>query len=145
VPPSACRTSASSIQKITMHLAYTVAEIVGENGKWPVSSWSPSPTVKRSAAGGRSVRVRRSGRQSELVKGHVRAGRSRLRESGPQRTDFLRGLYAAGDVTDYELKQVITAAARGAFCRLPCGALAGDPRPGLLSDSCRSATLDRAA
>ena len=25
------------------------------------------------------------------------------------------GLYAAGDVTDYELKQVVTACARGAF------------------------------
>jgi thioredoxin reductase len=27
----------------------------------------------------------------------------------------LKGLYAAGDVTDYALKQVVTACARGAF------------------------------
>ena len=102
--------------KITMHLAYTVAEIVGENGKVAglklVSKSDGEEKVLPVDGVFEFVGV---DAQSELVKdmceldeaGFVKVDRNGLTSCA--------GLYAAGDVTDYELKQVITAAARGAF------------------------------
>jgi thioredoxin reductase (NADPH) len=102
--------------KITMHLAYTVSEIVGENGKVAglrlVSKSEAKEQILPVDGVFEFVGV---DAQSDLVK-HM----CELDEAGFVKVDrngltSCPGLYAAGDVTDYELKQVITACARGAF------------------------------
>jgi thioredoxin reductase (NADPH) len=102
--------------RITMHLAYTVSEIVGEDGKVAgmrlVAKADGTEQLLRVDGVFEFVGV---DAQSELVKdlceldeaGFVKVDRNGLTSCA--------GLYAAGDVTDYELKQVITACARGAF------------------------------
>jgi thioredoxin reductase (NADPH) len=102
--------------QITMHLSHTISEIVGEGGR---------------IAGLRLV-SRVDGVESLLpvdglfefvgvdAQSGLVAGLCDLDEAGFVKVDrngltSTPGLYAAGDVTDYELKQVVTACARGAF------------------------------
>lgn len=101
---------------ITMHLAWVPEEIVGEGGK-------VSAVRLRSKETGEEKVLPVDGvfefvgidAQSALVadlcdldeRGFVKVDRNGL-TSRP-------GLYAAGDVCDYDLKQVVTACARGAF------------------------------
>ena len=102
--------------QITMHLAYTISEIVGEGGK-------VAGVRLVSKADGNEILLPVDGvfefvgvdAQSGLV-----ADLCELDEAGFVKVDrngltSCPGLYAAGDVTDYELKQVVTASARGAF------------------------------
>ena len=102
--------------KITMHLSYVLEEILGEGGK-------VSGVRLRSKEDGNDKVVPVDGvfmfvgvdAQSALVAdlceldagGFVKVDRNGLTSRA--------GLYAAGDVADYELKQVVTACARGAF------------------------------
>jgi thioredoxin reductase (NADPH) len=102
--------------KIQMHLSYVLDEIVGESGK-------VAGATLRSKEDGSTKTIPVDGvfefvgidAQSDLVadlcdldeRGFVKVDRNGL-TSRP-------GLYAAGDVADYELKQVVTACARGAF------------------------------
>ena len=102
--------------KITMHLSYGLEEILGDGGKL-------TGVRLRSKEDGSDKVVPVDGvfmfvgvdAQSALVadlceldeRGFVKVDRNGL-TSRP-------GLYAAGDVADYELKQVVTACARGAF------------------------------
>lgn len=101
---------------ITMHLSYVPEEIVGEGGK-------VSGLKLRSKEDGSEKILPVDGvfefvgidAQSQLVAtlchldelGFVKVDRNGLTSRA--------GLYAAGDVADYELKQVVTACARGAF------------------------------
>ena len=103
-------------RRSTMHLAYTVAEIVGESGKVAglrlVSKADGSEKVLPVDGVFEFVGVdAQSGLVTDLCEldeaGFVKVDRNGV-TSCP-------GLYAAGDVTDYELKQVVTACARGAF------------------------------
>jgi thioredoxin reductase (NADPH) len=102
--------------QITMHLNYAIPEIVGEGGKVAglrlVSKADGSEKVLPVDGIFEFVGV---DAQSGLV-----AGLCELDEAGFVKVDrngvtSCPGLYAAGDVTDYELKQVVTACARGAF------------------------------
>jgi thioredoxin reductase (NADPH) len=102
--------------KITMHLSYVIDEILGEGDK-------VTGVRLRSKQDGSDKILPADGvfefvgieAQSALVAdlceldewGFVKVDRNGL-TSRP-------GLYAAGDVADYELKQVVTACARGAF------------------------------
>lgn len=102
--------------QITMHLSHVVEEILGEEGK-------VSGIRLRSKLDDGEVVVPVDGvfefvgidAQSDLVAdlcelddlGFVRVDRNGLSSHV--------GLYAAGDVSDYQLKQVVTACARGAF------------------------------
>ena len=101
---------------ITMHLAWVMEEILGEGGR-------VSGVRLRSTENGEEVVIPVDGvfefvgidAQSALVAdlceldkgGFVKVDRNGL-------TSHL-GLYAAGDICDYDLKQVVTACARGAF------------------------------
>jgi thioredoxin reductase (NADPH) len=103
-------------EKITMHLAHTVDEIVGEGGR-------VKALRLRSREDGSVSDLPVDGffefvgidAMSDLVKdlcdldelGFVIVDRSGQTSHA--------GLYAAGDVANYELKQVVTACARGAF------------------------------
>ncbi|OFV84426.1 MAG: thioredoxin-disulfide reductase [Acidobacteria bacterium RBG_16_64_8] len=102
--------------KIIMHLSYGIEEILGEGGKL-------TGVRLRSKDNGDEKTLPVDGvfmfvgvdAQSALV-----ADLCELDEAGFVKVDrngqtSRPGLYAAGDVTDYELKQVITACARGAF------------------------------
>jgi thioredoxin reductase (NADPH) len=101
---------------ITMHLSQVAEEILGEGGK-------VSGLRLRSTDDGSEEVLTVDGvfefvgidAQSELV-----AGLCDLDKQGFVKVDrngltSRAGVYAAGDVTDYELKQVVTACARGAF------------------------------
>ncbi len=102
--------------QIEMHLSYVVGEVLGEDGKVVgvrlVSKTDGSEKVLPVEGVFEFVGI---DAQTELVKelcdlderGFVLVDRNGL-TSCP-------GLYAAGDVTEYELKQVITACARGAY------------------------------
>lgn len=101
---------------ITMHLSQVVEEILGAGGK-------VSGIRLRSTDDGSEEVLAVDGvfefvgidAKSELIaelcevdkQGFVKVDRNGLTSRA--------GLYAAGDVTDYELKQVVTACARGAF------------------------------
>ncbi len=101
---------------ITMHLSWVLEEILGEGGR-------VTGVRLRSTAEGEEKVVPVDGvfefvgidAQSKLVadlceldeRGFIKVDRNGL-TSQP-------GLYAAGDVCDYDLKQVVTACARGAF------------------------------
>lgn len=102
--------------KIIMHLSYVIDEIIGKDGKVA----GVRLTAKEN--GGEKV-IAADGvfefvgidAQSLLV-----ADLCDLNEAGFVKVDrngltTRNGLYAAGDVADYELKQVVTACARGAF------------------------------
>ncbi|MFH0915215.1 MAG: thioredoxin-disulfide reductase [bacterium] len=102
--------------KITMHLSYVIEEIVGEDGK-------VSGVRLHSKENGGEKTLPVDGvfmfvgidAQSSLV-----ADLCELDERGFVTVDqnsltSRPGLYAAGDVAAYELKQVVTACARGAF------------------------------
>ena len=102
--------------RITMHLSQVAEEILGEGGK-------VSGLRLRSTEDGSEETLAVDGvfefvgidAQSALVaelceldeQGFVKVDRNGLTSRA--------GLYAAGDVADYELKQVVTACARGAF------------------------------
>ncbi len=103
-------------ERIVMHLGYVPEEILGEAGK-------VSGLRIKSAEDGTDESIAVDGvfefvgidAQSTLVEGLCR-----LDERGFVKTDHngltsCEGLYAAGDVADYDLKQVVTACARGAF------------------------------
>jgi len=103
-------------QQITMHLSSTVEEVVGRDGR-------VTGVTLRSTVDGAESMLPVDGvfmfvgvdAQSGLV-----ANLCELDEKGFVIVDkngltSCQGLYAAGDVADYELKQVITACARGAF------------------------------
>jgi thioredoxin reductase (NADPH) len=102
--------------KITMHWSRTIEEIVGVDGK-------VSGLKLRSTEDGSEDFLPVDGvfifvgvdPQNSLIKGLCE-----LDEEGFVKVDrngltSCPGLYAAGDVSDYELKQVVTACARGAF------------------------------
>jgi thioredoxin reductase (NADPH) len=102
--------------QITMHLSYVPEEIVGKGGR-------VSGVKLRSKEDGSEKILAVDGvfefvgidAQSALV-----AGLCDLDDQGFVKVDrngltSRVGLYAAGDVADYELKQVVTACARGAF------------------------------
>ena len=105
-----------------MHLAYTVSDIVGEAGR-------VSGIRLRAKADGAEDLLPVDGvfefvgvdAQNALV-----ADMCELDEEGFVKVDrngltSCPGFYAAGDVTDYELKQVVTACARGAFAAFHAG------------------------
>lgn len=102
--------------QITMHLSHVVDEIVGADGRL-------KGIKLRSREDGGTTLMPLDGffefvgidPQNQLVEGLCE-----LNELGFVKVDrngltSQPGLYAAGDVTDYELKQVVTACARGAF------------------------------
>jgi thioredoxin reductase (NADPH) len=102
--------------QITMHLSFVIEEIMGEGGK-------VTGVRLRSKENGAEKILPVDGvfefvgidAQSGLV-----ADLCELNELGFVKVDrngltSHAGLYAAGDVADYELKQVVTACARGAF------------------------------
>jgi thioredoxin reductase (NADPH) len=102
--------------RIKMHLSQVVEEVLGEGGR-------VSGLRLRSTKDGSEETLAVDGvfefvgidPQSSLV-----AGLCELDEQGFVKVDrngltSRVGLYAAGDVADYELKQVVTACARGAF------------------------------
>lgn len=103
-------------EKITMHLSRVVDEIIGEGGK----------------VTGLKLRSREDGSEEVLpidglfefvgidAQSSLVADLCGLDEQGfvkvdPNGRTSCPGLYAAGDVANYELKQVVTACARGAF------------------------------
>jgi len=101
---------------ITMHLSQVVEEILGEGGKVSgVRLRSPEDGGEEVLAVDGVFEFVGIDAQSDLVadlceldkQGFVKVDRNGLSSRA--------GLYAAGDVTDYELKQVVTACARGAF------------------------------
>jgi len=102
--------------QITMHLSYVPVELVGEGGRL-------TGVRLRSKTDGSEILLPVDGvfefvgidAQSALV-----AGLCELDDLGFVKVDRNGltshiGLYAAGDVSDYQLKQVVTACARGAF------------------------------
>jgi len=104
-----------SNEKVELHWSRTVTEIIGENGK-------VSAIRLESTAGEREEILPLDGvfifvgvhPMNELAKQMCE-----LSETGYVKIDHdgrtsVQGLFAAGDVTDSELKQVITAAAKGA-------------------------------
>lgn len=102
--------------QIVMHLSHTISEIVGEGGKVAgvrlVAKADGSEKLLPLDGVFEFVGI---DAQSALV-----AELCELDEGGFVKVDrngmtSCPGLYAAGDVTDYELKQVVTACARGAF------------------------------
>jgi thioredoxin reductase (NADPH) len=102
--------------QITMHLSYTISEIIGEAGKITglrlLSKTDGGETILPVDGLFEFVGI---DAQSELV-----ADLCELNEGGFVKVDkdgmtSCPGLFAAGDVCDYSLKQVVTACARGAF------------------------------
>ena len=102
--------------EITMHLSYAVEEIIGKDGK------VAGVKLRSKENGGEKVLAvdgvfefvgidAQSALVAELCEldelGFIKVDRNGLTSKV--------GLYAAGDVADYELKQVVTACARGAF------------------------------
>lgn len=101
---------------ITMHLAWVPEEIVGEGGKVSAVRLRSTETGEQKVLPADGVfEFVGIDAQSALV-----AGLCDLDERGFVKVDrngltSRTGLYAAGDVCDYDLKQVVTACARGAF------------------------------
>ena len=90
---------------------------MGEGGKVAgVRLISKVDGGEKRAPGGRGVRVR-GHRRPERARDRICASWTRLGFVKVDRNGLTScpGLYAAGDVSDYELKQVVTACARGAF------------------------------
>jgi thioredoxin reductase (NADPH) len=102
--------------KIEMHLSWVIEEIIGEGGR------VASVKIRSKEDGGEKILPvdgvfefvgidAQSGLVADLCeldeRGFVKVDRNGLTSRA--------GLYAAGDVADYELKQVVTACARGAF------------------------------
>jgi thioredoxin reductase (NADPH) len=102
--------------KITMHLNYGVSEITGESGKVAgLRLLSKADGAEKLLPVDGVFEFVGIDAKSELV-----ADLCELNEAGFVKVDrngltSCPGLYAAGDVSDYELKQVVTACARGAF------------------------------
>jgi thioredoxin reductase (NADPH) len=102
--------------QITMHLSYTISEIVGEGGRIAgVRLRSKTDASEKLLPVDGLFEFVGIDAQSGLV-----ADLCELDEAGFIKVDrngmtSCPGLYAAGDVTDYELKQAVTACARGAF------------------------------
>jgi thioredoxin reductase (NADPH) len=102
--------------QITMHLNYDILEITGENGK-------VAGLRLKSKKDGAEKLLPVEGvfefvgvdAQSDLVKGLCELDAAGFVKVDRNGVSSVPGLYAAGDVTDYELKQVVTACARGAF------------------------------
>jgi len=102
--------------KIEMHLSWVIEEIVGEGGKVAgVRLRSKEDASEKILPVDGVFEFVGIDAQTELVadlcdldeRGFVKVDRNGLTSRA--------GLYAAGDVADYELKQVVTACARGAF------------------------------
>ena len=102
--------------KITMHLNYGISEITGEGGKVAgLRLRSKADDAEKLLPVDGVFEFVGIDAKSELV-----ADLCELNEAGFVKVDrngvtSTPGLYAAGDVSDYELKQVVTACARGAF------------------------------
>jgi thioredoxin reductase (NADPH) len=102
--------------KIIMHLSRVIEEIVGEDGKiTALRLRSKEDNSEEILAVDGVFEFVGIDAQSQLV-----ADLCELNELGFVKVDHngltsRPGLYAAGDVSDYELKQVVTACARGAF------------------------------
>jgi thioredoxin reductase (NADPH) len=102
--------------QITMHLNYDILEITGENGK-------VAGLRLKSKKDGAEKLLPVEGvfefvgvdAQSDLVRGLCELDAAGFVKVDRNGVSSVPGLYAAGDVTDYELKQVVTACARGAF------------------------------
>lgn len=101
---------------ITMHLGQVVEEILGRDGK--VSGVRLRSTEDRTeevlAVDGVFEFVGIDA-QSDLVAGLCDLDKQGFVKADRNGLTSRAGLYGAGDVTDYELKQVVTACARGAF------------------------------
>lgn len=103
-------------EKITMHLSYLVEEILGEGGRI-------TGLRLRSKADGNVKVLPVDGffefvgidAQSGLVAGLCELDEKGFVKVDPHGRSSRAGLYAAGDVANYDLKQVVTACARGAF------------------------------
>jgi thioredoxin reductase (NADPH) len=102
--------------QIVMHLSYTMSEIVGEGGK------VAGVKLVSKADGGESLlpvdgvfEFVGVDAQSELVKDLCNLDEAGFVVVDQNGLTSCSGLYAAGDVSIYDLKQVVTAAARGAF------------------------------
>jgi thioredoxin reductase (NADPH) len=102
--------------QITMHLSQTVSEVVGDNGRITglrlLSKKDGSETILAVDGLFEFVGI---DAQSELVKDICELDEAGFVIVDPNGVTSCPGLYAAGDVTQYELKQVVTACARGAF------------------------------
>ena len=104
------------LPQITIHLYYSIPEIVGEGGKVAgLRLVSKTDGVEKVLPVDGVFEFVGIDAQSGLV-----ADLCELDEAGFVKVDrngvtSCPGLYAAGDVSDYELKQVVTACARGAF------------------------------
>jgi len=102
--------------QITMHWSRAIDEILGEGGK-------VSGLKLRSTEDGSEEILPVDGvfifvgvdAQSSLIKGLCELDDEGFVKVDRNGLTSCPGLYAAGDVTDYELKQVVTACARGAF------------------------------
>lgn len=101
---------------ITMHLGWVLEEIVGDNGRVVAIDL-------RSTESGETKRLPVDGvfefvgidAQSELVADLCELDEHGFVKVDPNGLTSQQGLYAAGDVSSYDLKQVVTACARGAF------------------------------
>jgi thioredoxin reductase (NADPH) len=102
--------------KITMHLSYVIEEILGEDGK-------VTGVRLRSKEDGSETILALDGvfmfvgidAQSSLVAGLCELDEGRFVKVDRDGMTSCPGLYAAGDVVDHELKQVVTACSRGAL------------------------------
>jgi thioredoxin reductase (NADPH) len=102
--------------QIVMHLSHSISEIVGEAGKVAgvrlVSKADGSETLLPVDGIFEFVGI---DAQSGLVADLCELDEARFVKVDRNGLTSCPGLYAAGDVADYELKQVVTACARGAF------------------------------
>jgi len=102
-------------EKVEFHLSRTPVEILGEGGK-------VSALVLRATAGGPDEEIAVAGvfefvgvrPESELVAGLVELADGGWVKVDSSMATSYAGLFAAGDVTDTPLKQVVTAAGQGA-------------------------------
>ena len=103
-------------QQITMHLGYVPEEVMGAEGK-------VTGLRIKSTEGGEPETIAVDGvfefvgidAQSSLVEGLCDLDAGGFVKADHNGLTSCEGLYAAGDVADYDLKQVVTACARGAL------------------------------
>jgi thioredoxin reductase (NADPH) len=102
---------------IAMHLSQIVSEIIGENGNVAAlrlrSKLDGSENVLPVDGVFEFIGV---DAQSKLVAELCVLDEASFVKVDPNGLSSCPGLYAAGDVTDHELKQAVTASARGALC-----------------------------
>ncbi len=102
--------------QIEMHLNYNILEITGENGKVAgVRLRSKADDTEKLIPVDGVFEFVGVDAKSELVKDLCDLDAAGFVKVDLNGATSCPGLYAAGDVTIYELKQVVTACARGAF------------------------------